>query len=129
MKLSLGNANPIKLGKCFQFLNDWYSLGHGGNRGNQYTVAKEKIFPLANSTDEPTTQTDLATTYGITKQTMSNYMRLAKAIPELEDLVDTGIVTTHIKREYQNGTPFRTLTYTCQSLIIRLEAIKDMWCV
>lgn len=45
--------------------------------------------------DEPATQTDLATTYGITKQTMNNYMRLAKVIPELEDLVDTGIVTTH----------------------------------
>ena len=45
--------------------------------------------------DEPATQTDLATTYGITKQTMNNYMRLAKLIPVLEDLVDTGIVTTH----------------------------------
>ena len=26
---------------------------------------------------------------------MNNYMRMAKAIPELEDLVDTGIVTVH----------------------------------
>ena len=30
---------------------------------------------------------------GITKQTMNNYMRMADMIPELEDLVDTGIVT------------------------------------
>ena len=35
----------------------------------------------------------LAQDYGITQQTMNNYMRIAKSIPELEDLVDTGIVT------------------------------------
>ena len=76
-------------------MNDWYGFEKGGNHGNQYTVPKEKIFTLPKTSDEPTTQSDLATTYGITKQTMNNYMRLAKAIPELEDLVDTGIVTTH----------------------------------
>lgn len=91
----VGNANPIKLGKCFQFLNDWYGFEKGGNHGNQYTVPKEKIFTLPKASNEPTTQSDLATAYGITKQTMNNYMRLAKAIPELENLVDTGIVTTH----------------------------------
>ncbi|MBD9304195.1 MAG: hypothetical protein EGS63_05320 [Lachnospira sp.] len=88
----VGNANPIKLGKCFQFLNDWYGFEKGGNHGNQYTVPKEKIFTLPKTSNEPTTQSDLATAYGITKQTMNNYMRLAKAIPELEDLVDTGIL-------------------------------------
>ena len=45
---------------------------------------------LANT---PSTQKDLAQDYGISHQTMNNYMRLAKAIPELEDRVDTGIVT------------------------------------
>lgn len=54
---------------------------------------------FTSSFSSPTNQSDLAATYGITKHTMSNYMRLAKAIPELEDLVDTGIVTTHTKRE------------------------------
>lgn len=81
----VGNANPIKLGKCFQFLNDWYGFEKGGNHGNQYTVPKEKIFTLPKTSNEPTTQSDLATAYGITKQTMNNYMRLAKAIPGLED--------------------------------------------
>lgn len=76
-------------------MNDWYGFEKGGNHGNQYTVPKEKIFTLPKISDKPTTQADLATTYGITKQTMNNYMRLAKAIPELEDLVDTGIVTVH----------------------------------
>lgn len=81
-------------------MNDWYGFEKGGDR-----KSKEKIFPLK-TINEPTTQLDLATTYGITKQTMNNYMRLAKAIPELEDLVDTGIVMAHTKREYQNVTPF-----------------------
>lgn len=76
-------------------MNDWYGFEKGGNHGNQYTVPKEKIFTLPKTSNEPTTQSDLATAYGITKQTMNNYMRLAKAIPELENLVDTGIVTTH----------------------------------
>lgn len=88
----IGNPNPIKLGKCFQFLNDWYGFEKGGTHGNQYTVPKEKIFTLSKTSNEPTTQSDLATAYGITKQTMNNYMRLASMIPELEDLVDTGIL-------------------------------------
>lgn len=85
----VGNDNPIKLGRCFQFLNNWYGFDHGGDHGNQYTVAKEKIFTLPNTTDDPSTQSELAEKYGITKQTMNNYMRLAKSIPELEELVDT----------------------------------------
>ena len=48
----------------------------------------EKIFHSPDSTNEPCTQKELAQNYGITQQTMNNYMRLAKAIPELEDLVD-----------------------------------------
>ena len=83
----LGNTNPVKLGRCFSFLNEYYGF-HQGNGSNQYTQ-KGKFFPIAN---EPSNQSDLAATYGITKHTMSNYMRLAKAIPELEDLVDTSIL-------------------------------------
>lgn len=86
----VGNDNPIKLGRCFQFLNNWYGFDHGGDHGNQYTVAKEKIFTLPNTGFEPINQSELAEKYGISQKTMNNYMRLAKAIPELEKLVDTG---------------------------------------
>ncbi|MBQ2882514.1 MAG: hypothetical protein IJE43_01895 [Alphaproteobacteria bacterium] len=41
----------------------------------------------------PHNQKQLAESYGVTQQTMNNYMRMASMIPELEDLVDTGIVT------------------------------------
>lgn len=85
----LGNTNPVKLGRCFSFLNNWYGF-HQGNGSNQHEQ-KEKVFTLANN--EPHNQTELAESYGITKQTMNNYMRMADMIPELEDLVDTGIVT------------------------------------
>lgn len=54
-------------------------------------MANEKFFNLPN--DIPKNQKELAESYGITKQTMNNYMRMASMIPELEDLVDTGIVT------------------------------------
>lgn len=86
----MGNTNPVKLGRCFSFLNNWYGF-HQGNGSNQHKQ-NEKVFNIANY-DEPTTQKELAESYGITQQTMNNYMRMADMIPELEDLVDTGIVT------------------------------------
>ena len=36
----------------------------------------------------PKNQTELAESYGITTQTMNNYVRMANVIPELEDLQD-----------------------------------------
>lgn len=51
----------------------------------------KKFLTCPDTTDTPSTQKELAEKFGITKQTMSNYMRLAKAIPELEELVDTGL--------------------------------------
>lgn len=83
----LGNTNPVKLGRCFEFLNKWYGFEKGNN---QYSLSK--VFTSAENY-EPHNQIELAESYGITKQTMNNYMRMASMIPELEDLVDTGIVT------------------------------------
>lgn len=84
------------MGRCFQFLNNWYGFERGGNGSNQYEQ-KEKIFPIANYLENPSNQSELAEKYGITKQTMSNYMRLAKAIPELEELVDTAEIKMMIE--------------------------------
>lgn len=56
---------------------------------------KSKLFTSPNA-DEPSTQKELAESYGITRQTMNNYMRMANMIPELEDLVDTGIVKLNV---------------------------------
>lgn len=72
----------------------WYGFKHGSSsfQGNQYIEVNEKLFHSPNI-DVPSTQKELAESYGITQQTMNNYMRMANMIPELEDLVDTGIVT------------------------------------
>ena len=83
----LGNTNPVKLGRCFSFLNNWYGFEKGNN---QHSLSK--VF-TGSDIFTPKNQTELAESYGITKQTMNNYMRMADMIPELEDLVDTGIVT------------------------------------
>ena len=55
-------------------------------------MASGQVFHLKNK-NEPSTQKELAESYGISQQTMNNYMRMANMIPELEELVDTGIVT------------------------------------
>lgn len=63
-----------------------YGIEHGGDRkssDNNYNLKDES---------EPTNQTELADSYGISHQTMNNYIRMAKMIPELEELVDIGIV-------------------------------------
>lgn len=86
----LGNTNPVKLGRCFEFLNNYYGF-HQGNGSNQHKQ-NEKLFNFAES-DGFSTQKELSESYGITQQTMNNYMKMANIIPELEDLVDTGIVT------------------------------------
>ena len=87
----LGNTNPVKLGRCFIFLNKYYGFERGGNGSNQYEQ-KAKLLTIANP-NIPSNQIELADSYNITRQTMNNYMRMASIIPELEDLVDTGVVT------------------------------------
>lgn len=79
----LGNTNPVKLGRCFIFLNKFYGFQNGGDRKSE-----EKIFTLKNSSF-PCNQTELAKSYDITKQTMNNYMRIASMISVLDDL-DSG---------------------------------------
>jgi len=52
----LGNTNPVKLGRCFEFLNNWYGFKHGSNsfHGNQYIEVSEKVFNSPNNA-EPST--------------------------------------------------------------------------
>lgn len=57
-----------------------------GYYGNQY-----KDSP--NFSETPKTQFDLAKTQGMSVDTWNNYKALSEMIPELSDLVDTGIVT------------------------------------
>lgn len=54
--------------------------------------SSDKICRLKNE-DNPKKQNELVNMYGIARTTMNNYMRLAKAISELEELVDIGEIT------------------------------------
>jgi len=71
-----------KVGLRIKELERLYGIQNGNN---QYNKSLPKI-------SEPS-QTDLASQMGISVDTLNNYKRLTEMIPELEDLVDTGIVT------------------------------------
>ena len=80
-----------KVGKRIKELERLYGIKNGGSGfyGNQHGMNEE----LSNNFKAPKTQEDLAKEMGFTPQTLHNYKTLADMIPELEDLVDTGIVT------------------------------------
>ena len=72
-----------KVGLRIKELERIYGIQHGGDRGNQDEKNSSCIK----------TQTQLATDVGMDVRTLQNYKLLADMIPELSDLVDTGIVT------------------------------------
>ena len=111
----LGNTNPVKLGRCFEFLNNWYGFKQGTN---QYSFTKVLI-----SSEEycPKNQTELAESYGITQQTMNNYMRMANMIPELEDLVDTGIVMAKY-------AAYHVPNISCTYVYLACKSVYMCWC-
>ena len=76
-----------KVGKRIKELERLYGIQYGGDHGNQYTLPKPNNSVLAKS------QSDLAAQMGISVDTLQNYKMLAEMIPELEELVSTGIVT------------------------------------
>ena len=74
-----------KVGRRIMELERLYGI-HQGNGSNQY---KQK----PNNSVIAVTQSDLAAKLGISVDTLQNYKMLADMIPELEELMDTGIVT------------------------------------
>ena len=71
-----------KVGKRIKELERLYGIEHGGDR-----KSKPNNSVLNNS------QSDLASQLGISVDTLQNYKMLSDMIPELEELVDTGVVT------------------------------------
>lgn len=85
------NSNPVKLGRCIKELERLYGIEHGGNRGNQYT---EKVARVQNDL-LPKTESDLAEQLKMSQSALKRYKKLAELIPELEDFVETGMITPH----------------------------------
>lgn len=75
-----------KVGKRIKELERIYGIEHGNN---QYGDEKNSY---------PKTQTQLASDMGMDVRTLQNYKLLADMIPELSDLVDTGIFLAFILR-------------------------------
>lgn len=84
-----------KVGKRIKELERLYGIQNGATsfQGNQYEVVTNKSEAPKKS------QSDLAAQMGISVDTLQNYKMLAEMIPELDELVSTGIVTAHTKRE------------------------------
>lgn len=76
-----------KVGLRIKELERLYGIQHGGDHGNQYVEASPRKLDL------PKSQSDLATQMGISIETLRKYKLLADMVPELSDLVDTGVVT------------------------------------
>lgn len=74
-----------KVGLRIKELERLYEI-HQGNGSNQYEQ-KPNNSVIANS------QEQLASQMGMSVDTLQNYKLLAEMIPELEELLDTGIVT------------------------------------
>ena len=60
--------------------------GSANEKGNN-RIGEPKV------SDDQLSQSDIAEMIGISVDTLNNYKKLTELIPELEDLVDTGIVT------------------------------------
>ena len=78
----IGNPNPVKLGRCIKELERIYGVRDGSTNSKGVGVSEKFSF----------TQKDLSDEIGIDVRTMQNYKKLTELIPELEDLVDTGIL-------------------------------------
>lgn len=81
-----------KVGLRIKELERLYGIKQGGSGfyGNQHT---ENNLESSNNYKTPKTEEALANEFGISVSSLQNYKQLAEMIPELSDLVDTGVVT------------------------------------
>ena len=79
--------SEIKAGRRFAFLQKYYGVQHGGDH-------KSENFQKSNPNNSVLkTQEQIASESGVSVDTMQNYIKLSQMIPELQDLVETRIVS------------------------------------
>ncbi len=83
------DGSSRKMGRRVAELERLYGIQNGASsfQGNQY----HEVVP--NNSEAPKTQEQLAAEMGFSVDTLQNYKLLSQMIPELAELVDTGIVT------------------------------------
>lgn len=72
----------MKLGRCIKELERIYGIREGSAGKSDPKVSDGNVIY----------QSDIADMIGISVDTLNNYKKLTELIPELEDLVDTGIL-------------------------------------
>lgn len=78
----IGNTNPVKFGRCIKELERIYGIKVGNPHYDNSEINSELK-----------TQDDLANEIGVDVRTLRNYKSLADVIPEIQTLIETGIVT------------------------------------
>ncbi len=77
----VGNPNPVKFGRCLIELERLYGIRNGGDRKSEPNNLELK------------TQKDLADEAGISKETLRNYKAIANAVPEIQELIESGKIS------------------------------------
>lgn len=82
----IGNPNPVKFGRCIAELERIYGIRKGNNQYNRL----DNIYPSS-----PHTEQELANVLGVSVPSLKNYKKLAQLIPEVEDFLDTGMISAN----------------------------------
>ena len=103
----IGNPNPIKLGRCIKELERLYGIELGSNRYEKNSHLK--------------TQKQLADEMGMSVDTLQKYKMLADMIPELDELVQTGIIILELRR-------ISCPNISCTYVYLACKGVQMCWC-
>lgn len=90
----IGNPNPVKFGRCIRELEKIAGVKNGGDRKSE--AQNELLIP---------TQEQLAESYGISLSQWKRYKEIGNYIPEIQDLLETKIVTPSVARAIVKKLP------------------------
>lgn len=85
----IGNTNPVKFGRCLKELERIYGIKQG---------KRTDLETFPQDAEKSISQEDLASQFGMSVDTLNRYKTLADSIPEIQNLVETGIVTPSVAR-------------------------------
>ena len=80
-----GNSNPVKLGRCFAFLEEYYGITRGGDRKSEKIKTAIGGFEI--------TQEELAAQCGYSVDVLQRAESLTKLPQEIQDLVQEGNIS------------------------------------
>ena len=108
----------MKLGRCIKELERIYGVREGSANNKGTNVSEKFSF----------TQKDLSEELGIDVRTMQNYKKLTELIPELEDLVDTGILapTTELVSPKVSDSPNVTQSDIIEIFLMALNLCSKL---